>query len=254
MPRTLPRPISEFEAVIRAISKQRNEHVVLVGGHAVNVWAHTFQKQLGEKLEPHGALMSGDMDIYGTRGALLSLHKDLGGQLLLSGPREIIDGTIIIGEGPDTRDIDVLRTVNGLPPIEAKDTVTLNVCGYDIAVLFPHLLLQGKLENALHLDQKGRQDVKHVKILALVLPEFLKMTLDLTNPGKERDVLKLLRDVLKVLASENARAFSKLYGLSFNEAMPPSLFTRSSLPRIVRFGNQQLPRAFPIGQPPEGST
>jgi hypothetical protein len=244
MARTLPRPVTDFEAVIRAISRQRGEPVVLVGGHAVNVWANAFQSSIGEKLKPHGALTSGDMDIYGTRGALLSLHKDLGGQLRLSGPREIIDGTIIIGEEPDTRDIDVLRAVNGLPRIEAKDTVTLKVCGYDIPVLFPHLLLQGKLENALHLDQKGRQDVKHVKILALVLPEFLKISLKSAGPAGEKDVLKLVQDTLRVLTSENAGAFAKLHKHNFAEAIPPSLFATSSFPLIANFGKQQLPRAF----------
>ena len=253
MARTLPRPVTDFEAVIRAISRQRGEPVVLVGGHAVNVWANTFQSAIGDRLKPHGALMSGDMDVYGTRGALLSLHKDLGGKLRLGGPREIIDGTIIMGEEPDTRDIGVLRTVNGLPSIEAKDTVILRVCGYDIPVLFPHLLLQGKLENALHLDQEGRQDVKHVKIMALVLPEFIKFTLESARLSREKDVLKLLQDALKILTSENAREFSKRHGLDFREAMPPSLFATTSLPRIAKFGKEQLDRAFPAASGSENS-
>jgi len=31
-------PVEDFEAILRAISKQK-EPVILVGGHAVNVWA-----------------------------------------------------------------------------------------------------------------------------------------------------------------------------------------------------------------------
>src|SRR3989337_1989762 len=51
--------------------------------------------------------------------SLFALHHDLGGKLLLSGPREITDGTLILGVAPDTRELDVLRSVNGILKIEA---------------------------------------------------------------------------------------------------------------------------------------
>ena len=250
--RAKPRPVEDFKAVLRAISKQTKEPVVLVGGHAVNVWALAYQDRIGSLLRPYLPLTSRDMDVYATRNALLALHHDLGGKLLLSGPREITDGTLILGVAPDTRELDVLRSVNGILKIEARDTILLNVCGYDVPVLFPHLLLQGKLENALRLDQNERQDVKHVRVLALVLHEFLKEVIGTATPANERPALTLLQNVLAVLTSENACAFTRRHGLSFAETMPAGVLAGWPLPRLPKFGRKQLSRAFALPAKPAG--
>jgi hypothetical protein len=244
MARSQRRPVEEFAAVFRALSEHVKDPIVLVGGHAVNVWALTYQDRLGESLRPHEPLTSGDMDVYATRNALLALHRDLGGRLLLSGPREITDGTLILGVEPDTREIDVLRSVKGIPTIEAQDTILLKVSGYNVPVLFPHILLQGKLDNALHLDQAGRQDVKHVTVLALVLHEFLKEVVATAIPANEKPALAFLQDVLAVLTSTNAQEFTQLYGLDFEETMPVHELAGSPLSRLKRFGAERLPRAF----------
>jgi hypothetical protein len=49
MSRALRRPVEDFEAVFRAISLQK-ETVILVGGHAVNVWALSYRDRLGDVL------------------------------------------------------------------------------------------------------------------------------------------------------------------------------------------------------------
>src|SRR5580704_11850948 len=104
MSRSHRRPVNDFDDILRAISKQ-SDPIVLVGGHAVNVWALTYQQQLGDLLRPVRPLTSGDMDVYATRNALMQLHQELGGKLLLSGPREITDGTLILGIEPNTREL-----------------------------------------------------------------------------------------------------------------------------------------------------
>ena len=243
MPRTHRRPVEDFEAILRAISRQ-NEPVVLVGGHAVNVWALSYQDRLGKLLAPLQPFTSGDMDVFATRSALLGLHQELGGKLLLSGPREIIDGTLILGVDPDTRELDVLRKVNGIPKVESQNAVAMNVCGHEIQVLFPHLLLQGKLENALSLNQKERQDVKHVKIMALVLREFLTDVVTTATQENEKAALALLQEVLKVVTSKNAREFTRIHKVTFDSIMPADLLRNSLLPRLARFGKHQLPRMF----------
>jgi hypothetical protein len=244
MARSQRRPVEDFAAIVRALSEHAKDPIVLVGGHAVNVWALTYQDRIGELLRPHQPFTSSDMDVYGTRNALLALHHDLGGQLLLSGPREITDGTLILGVKPDTREIDVLRSVKGIPTIEAQDTISLKVCGHDVPVLFPHILLQGKLDNALHLDQAERQDVKHVKVLALVLHEFLKEVIKTATPPREKPALALLQNILAVLTSTNAQEFTQRHGLAFDEIMPVHELANSPLSRLRRFGAEQLPRAF----------
>jgi hypothetical protein len=243
MSRSHRRPVEDFESIFRAISKQRDP-IILVGGHAVNVWALSYRDRLGDLLNPFRPFTSGDMDVFATRNALMGLYHELGGKLLLSGPREIIDGTLVIGVEPDTRELDVLRSVNGLPGIEAQSAIPMDVCGHKIQVLFPHLLLQAKLQNALHLDQRERQDIKHVKIMALVLREFLHEVASTTRPENEKYSLELLQNVLEVLTSKNARQFTRVHKVAFDSLMPADLLRNSPLRRLANFGQHQLPRAF----------
>lgn len=143
MSREHRRSVEDFEAVLRAISLQE-ETVILVGGHAVNVWALSYRDRIGDVLIQLLPFTSGDMDVYATRNALLGLHDALGGKLLLSGPREITDGTLIVGVEPDTRELDVLRSVNGLPRLGAQDAIRLVVCGHAVPVLIPAFALAGQ--------------------------------------------------------------------------------------------------------------
>lgn len=243
MARAFRRPVEDFEAVFRAISLQK-EPVILVGGHAVNVWALSYRDRLGDVLAPLLPFTSGDMDVYATRNALMGLHEALGGKLLLSGPREITDGTLVIGVEPDTRELDVLRSVNGLSKLDAQDAITLEVCGHAVPVLFPHLLFQAKLENALRLDQRDRQDVKHVKIMALVLREFLREVVKTASAENEKPALQLFRQVLAILASDSAREFTHRYRVAFTDIMPEGDLRASPLRKLANFGGKELQRVL----------
>lgn len=248
MSRAHRRPVEDFEAIFRAISLQK-ETVILVGGHAVNVWALSYRDRLGEVLTALLPFTSGDMDVYATRNALMGLHEALGGKLLLSGPREITDGTLIVGVEPDTRELDVLRSVNGLPKLDAQDAIPLMVCGHAVPVLFPHLLLQAKLENALRLDQRERQDVKHVRIMALVLREFLREVVITASVDNEKYALPLLRQALAVLLSDNAREFTHRHELSFAGVMPEAELLASPLRKLAGFGQKELVRLLANKKP-----
>jgi hypothetical protein len=243
MSRALRRPVEDFESIFRAISLQK-EPVILVGGHAVNVWALSYRDRLGNLLAPLVPFTSADMDVYATRNALMGLHEALGGKLLLSGPREITDGTLIVGVEPDTRELDVLRSVNGLPKLDAHDAISLEVCGYAVPVLFPHLLLQAKLENALRLDQRDRQDIKHVKIMALVLREFLLEVVTTSTAETEKYALQLLQKVLTILNSDNARKFTRRHKIAFSDIMSTEALRSSPLRKLANFGEKELPRAM----------
>ena len=120
----------------------------------------------------------------------------------------------------------------------------MEVCGQEIRVLFPHLLLQAKLENALRLNQQERQDIKHVEIMALVLREFLTEVVTTTTSENEKVALELLQSVLAVLTSENAREFTRIHKVAFDSIMPAELLCKSPLRRLANFGQRRLPRAL----------
>jgi hypothetical protein len=152
---------------------------------------------------------------------------------------------LVLGVEPDTREIDILRSVHGLPRISNQDTITLKVCGYDVPVLFPHLLLQSKVANALHLNQAERQDLKHVAVMVLVLRESLSEVLASASSGNEKPALALFHRSLDVLISDDAREFSGRYGRSFAEVMPADALAASPLPGLARFGREYFTRHKP---------
>lgn len=236
------RPLEDFARVLRALGRRHDASTALVGGQAVNAWASVYLESLGPSLAPLLPLTSSDIDVTGSPDVLMALHRELGGELRVAGPRQIVFGTLSLGEGADAIELDVLRTVLGLGPIRASDTVRLELCGAVVPVLFPHLLLRGKLANAMHLDQDGRQDVKHVRILVLVLGEFLRSLVLEVRPADERAVLKVLQEVLELLTSPDARRFAQLHQISFRPSLPRRELASAS-PRLQAFADGELARA-----------
>jgi len=92
------------------------------------------------------------------------------------------------------------------------------------------------------MDQAGRQDVKHVKILALVLREFLSDVITSATTANERPALRLLQEALTVPDSPAAREFASRHGGSLIESMPLSALDASPLPRLARFAPYELRR------------
>ncbi len=236
------RPIEDFAKVLHAIGRRRGASTALVGGQAVNAWATVYLDSLGASLERHLPLTSRDIDVAGSPDLLMALHRELGGELRIAGPRQVVFGTLTVGEGAQRIELDVLRVVGGVGSIRATDTVPIELCSAVVPVLFPHLLLRGKLSSALQLEQRGRQDVKHVEILVLVLGEFLRSLVLEVRPANERAVLKLLQEVLEILSSSDAQRFAKAHRFSFRGVMPARELASASA-RLQGFAKGELARA-----------
>jgi hypothetical protein len=232
------RPIEDFARILRALSL-RQDSLALVGGQAVNAWATVYRESMGARLDEHLPFTSSDIDVAGSPDLLVALHRELGGVVRVAGPRQIAHGTLSIGDGAGAIELDVLRVVNGVKSIRPSDTIRMELCGAVVPVLFPHLLLRGKLANAMQLEQQGRQDVKHVKVLSLVLEQFLRALVLEVRPADERAVLKLLREVLEILSSPDARRFAQTYGASFRNVLPLAELESAS-PRLKAFASGEV--------------
>jgi hypothetical protein len=236
-------PVDHFEPVLRAISARTTDPFVLIGGQAVNAWALAYAERLGPSLRPLQPLTSMDLDLWATRQALIDLSQQLRGKLFLSGPREVTEGSLMVEAQPHPLRIDVLRSIHGLQKLDRSDTISLDVCGHQIHILFPHLLLQAKLANAAHLDQKERQDIKHVKLMTLVTREFLRDVVLSTKPSEERVALKLLQLTNAIGTSPDADAFSKQHSFPFVGLIPKEEILRSELGKLKAFLQGQLQRS-----------
>ena len=148
--------------------------------------------------------------------------------------------------------VEVLKSVHGVSETELRNPAYLFELGESktqVLVPGPIALLHAKIANAYDLNQTGRQDLKHVRILARVLPRYLQQLLDTagddaTGQLTERGVIDFAECLLKLLrASKSKTVFTKLGlpGSSVFEGLVPPL----SFSRFERFLRDRLPRTLP---------
>ncbi|MBC2605483.1 hypothetical protein [Pelagicoccus albus] len=238
-----PRPVEDFNEIFAAF-EESEDPILLVGGHAVNVWALSYYYRSKAEIAPHEPLTSSDMDIYATRNALLWLGKKLGGDVRFAALREIVLGAMEIDVGGRPFLLEALRSVKGVTDEELTECKALvDVAGNEILVPLPHVLLKAKLSNALELDQGDRQDVKHVKLLAVVLREYLIDLLDTVKPEFEREVLGIIRGAVSVALSADAVRFGKAHWTVFVGFLPLERMA-SSVPKIASFAKVEFQKRF----------
>ncbi|MBD5780669.1 hypothetical protein IEN85_14305 [Pelagicoccus sp. NFK12] len=183
------------------------------------------------------------MDIFATRNALFWLANELGSEVRFAGPREIVLGAMeILVEGRPFL-LEGLRSVKGVTTQELQGRASLEVGGCEILVPLPHVLLKAKLANALDLDQSDRQDVKHVKLLAIVLREHLLDLLGVVTEGSERGILAIIREAVAVAMSKEAKRFSTLHALAFEDYLPLAEM-RSATSRISSFADVEFLKRY----------
>ena len=154
---------------------------ILVGGQAVNLWACRYERDAlpWRELRPY---TSRDLDYHGglaeARQAMRILHAR--GQLN-SGSDPSPNAGVLVVSLPDGRTllVDILTGVFGLSAAEVERTaVTWSgigaLAGLQLWVIHPLLLAEGKAAALRRLPQAGRQDAKHLRILTLVLHEWLR--------------------------------------------------------------------------------
>ena len=80
-----------------------------------------------------------------------------------------------------------------------------------VQVPSPIALLQAKIANVADIAQTGRQDARHVAILAQVLPAYLEDLQKATIEGRleERKLIEFLERLLAVATAEKARKVFK---------------------------------------------
>lgn len=237
-----PRPVEDFSEVFKAFQRS-SEPILLVGGHAVNVWALNYYDRAASEITPHEPLTSSDMDIFATRNALVWLGRELGSEVRFAGPREIVLGAMeILVEGRPFL-LEGLRSVKGVTAQELEGRALLVVGGNEILVPLPHVLLKAKLVNALDLDQADRQDIKHAKLLAIVLREYFRDLMDAVTDDTEREILAIIREAVAVAMSLEARRFGEIHAVAFEDYLPIGEM-RSATPRISSFAGVEFPKRY----------
>ena len=148
-----------------------------------------------------------------------------------------VDGSVTIEDG--------LRYVHGVSNEELREPVyTLAVGETHVQVPSPIALLQAKLANVADIAQTGRQDARHVAILAQVLPAYLEDLQKAVIEGRmeERKLIEFLERLLAVVTAVKAwKAFKEL------KLDARQLFAglgHKKLPKLRAFAERRLPRVL----------
>jgi len=234
-----PRPPADFAGVLAT-----KERVLLVGGQAVNLWALYYHSHTAE-LAP---FVSRDVDVLGDRETLTALGQVAGAkpQFFPVKPPTNEVGVVIAKDSQGAPLlVEVLSSVHGVSNEELREPVYTVALG-DVLVQVPSpiALLQAKIANVADLAQSGRQDARHVMILAQLLPAYLRDMQRAAIAGgmPERQLIDYLERLLGVVTT--AKAKMVLESLKID---PAGLFAGigdQKLPKLASFLMKRLPRAL----------
>ena len=169
---------------------------------------------------------------------LYRLHQRFHGKLLRSPPRSPVLGRLEIPDEKRGRlRIEVLHTVNGLNPGELSRTIELKTTGVSARVLLPHLLLKAKISNSCDIDQTGRSDVKHVRMMILCVRAFIKDLLGNVAAERisQRAMVNTLGEIWPIITSPEAEKAAEKWGFDFTEVWPMDELNTCGLEKIQRF-------------------
>ena len=218
--------------------------VFLVGGQAVNLWAlHYF-----ERVTDLAPFVSRDIDIlgdYSTLEEIARLAKAKAQTFPTRPPTNAIGIVIAHDKNGDPILIEVLKYVHGIKEDELREpsyTFTVGTAKTPICVPGPVALFKAKVANLTDLSQAGRQDTKHVQILARILPDYWK---DIGNAVRseqltERTFIQYLESVFEVASCPKGKTVLQKLSIPLR-----SLFLnleKEALPKVESFIEKRLNR------------
>jgi hypothetical protein len=132
--------------------------------------------------------------------------------------------------------------VYGIPPKDNARLVqrALNIGG--VRVIDPLHLLKSKCCCLMDLDQTGRQDEKHLRILCHILPIYFLELLGAAQRGEisERVLIREIKLMGKITSFQRCRRALERNGVSANSVFPVAELAQSGLPVLERFVKTSL--------------
>jgi hypothetical protein len=238
-PDAVPRPPEDFARLLAT-----KETLLLVGGQAVNLWALYYHSQTAE-LAP---FVSRDVEVLGDRETLTALGRVTGAkpQFFSVKPPTHAVGVLIAKDSQGLPLlIEVLRDVHGVSNEELREPVyTVALGDVQVQVPSPIAILPAKIANVADLPQSGRQDARHMLILARLLPAYLRdlQRAALAGEMPERRLIDYLERLLGVVTL--AKAKKVLKSLKIDPAGFFAGLGDQRLPKQAAFLEKRLPRAL----------
>ena len=237
------RPATEVGDFADVLAAQEDlEPPVVVGGHAVNLWASYFLAAGEVALAQYLPFTSKDLDFVGSLSQLEALHRRFKGAKKMGQPRSPVVGRLELPFGDGVRIVELLHTVKGLTFDELKRYIDISVAGVAARVLDPQIVLKAKIENCATIEQEGRNDVKHVAMMIRCNRAFMLEMLNFAKQGQatQRQVVNVLEEVREIVTSPMAVRAAEKWGFDFSAVWPADELAGCGLEKIEKFIRMRL--------------
>jgi len=177
--------IIDHAAFLRDLCASNAEYF-LGGGQAVNFWAEYYSGMDAEAdLTSFRPFNSKDCDIWVSYPAFKYIRSKTGIGKLVEGtsPADGQLGILSLNTTPVVI-VDLMTSVYGVPEETLPRLMERALVISEIRVIDPIFLFQSKCCCLLGLDQIGRQDEKHVRMLTFVLPAHFESLLGEATEGR----------------------------------------------------------------------
>lgn len=201
--------------------RESDAEYFLEGGQAVNFWAE-YVDALGEgrPLSPMRPFTSKDCDIWVSHGTWMVLKRNPAIRKG-SSPADGQLGILTLSEEPPLV-VDVLQSVYGIDVSEYPRLMQRALDDGTVRVIDPVYLFLSKCHCFLHLPQDGRQDERHVRMMAMILPEYLSLLIANAEADaiSERDLLKEIKLLKKISSSGPCRSALQALEIELQSLIP----------------------------------
>jgi hypothetical protein len=212
------------------------------GGQAVNYWAEYIDAENpGQPLEMLRPFTSKDCDVWINHTTWERLKKSPGGKLQKgTSPADGQLGILTLQEDP-LRVVDLMSTVYGIPLRDHARLLERVIDNGNIKVMDPIYLFRSKCHCLLGLDQIDRQDARHVRMLALILPEYLSLIIDDIDAENlsDRALLKEIKLLRKILGTHVCRRALAQLEINPDSLIPWSKLETCGLETLAAFARTQ---------------
>lgn len=197
-----------------------------------------------EELRP---FTSKDIDYHGGRADVLRLAKQLGAHAEFPPAHMMtsLAGIIPLTIGGARSSVEFVRQIPGVKAGDvSKFAVEREFEGIKLRLLDPVSLLLCKANLALTVDQKGRRDVVHLRMLVICVRAFLRETLAGVEAGElpARGWLGAVERVLKLAESAIGKKTARKLGIAWREALPEKEIAAASHRLVAQFRRVRLPQ------------
>ncbi len=219
------------------VAQTRSDNTVLIGGQAVAFWIQYFG------IQPRLPALTGDIDYLAT----IAEAKRISARLKI--PHKLKTATlddhtpnsaVLSVNMPGYQEpvlIDYLVSIVGVKSeaIE-KSAVVVKYDGVTIRVIHPLHLLQAKIGNLYHLeDKRNPEGIEQTRLAIEIVAAFIGQ-----SKMSRRELLKTVEAIGKFAATTPARFAAENYQFDCLKAIPKSVFQEGVLP--AEFHNKRWPQ------------